>query len=353
MASFRMINCHVHTFTTAHSPKYYPARAVYLFRLFPWLVQVLRWLVGLVRGGALYDWLVRMENFHRTGGRTSQTEVFKEVVRYYPRDTKFVVLPMDMALIGHGPVEEDIEAQHDGLAKLARDPVYGGQVIPFATVFPDRPGAFKELRRCVEDHGFRGVKLYPKLGFHPNHPVLRDEVYPFCLEHNLPIITHCSRGGVRGKAISQAMADEYTSPEAYLPVMAKYPDLRICLAHFGGDTDWRTYLCDGIDPHDLNARKENWVTLISDMIECGDYPNLYTDISYTIFNFDDYAPLLSLLLEKSQLAERVLFGSDFYMTRQEALSERAVSIRLRKVLGEEMFAKLATHNPERWLGYVP
>ncbi len=86
------------------------------------------------------------------------------------------------------------------------------------------------------------------------------------------------------------------------------------------------------------------------MIASGDYPNLYTDVSYTIFKFDNHIPLLRLYLRQPTMRERVLFGSDFYMTRQENLSEKAISIRLRDSLGEEVFRSIAETNPKRWLG---
>jgi hypothetical protein len=38
------------------------------------------------------------------------------------------------------------------------------------------------------------------------------------------------------------------------------------------------------------------------------------------------------------------------MTRQEELSEKAVSIRLRDALGEGLFHRIAHENPRRWLG---
>ena len=38
------------------------------------------------------------------------------------------------------------------------------------------------------------------------------------------------------------------------------------------------------------------------------------------------------------------------MTRQEKLSEKAVCIRLRNALGEEVFRQIAEENPAKWLG---
>jgi len=61
-------------------------------------------------------------------------------------------------------------------------------------------------------------------------------------------------------------------------------------------------------------------------------------------------PLLRLYMEDEGLRRRILFGSDFYMTRQEQLSEKAVSVRLRDSLGEGNFRQIAEINPEVWLG---
>jgi predicted TIM-barrel fold metal-dependent hydrolase len=345
-----MVNCHVHSFTTAHTPLYFPHPLVAVFRYAPFLIRFFRWLSSLSPYHNLTDKLKRIENFHRTGSRETQRDVFRELLHYYPRSTRFVVLPMDMELIGHGPVRAGITAQHDELAALARDADYGAQVIPFATVYPDRPGAMDELHRCVDDLGFRGVKLYTKLGYAPDHPLLMNEVYPFCIERNIPVMSHCSRGGVYHKGWSQDRQDRVTEPAAYVPVLQKYPDLRLCLAHFGGDEDWIATLRDGFDPDDPEARNRNWVHVIGEMLKSGTYPNLYTDISYTIFKFDDHIPLLRMYLKDPAMRDRVLFGSDFYMTRQESLSEKAVSIRLRDALGEADFHAIAHDNPRRWLG---
>ena len=132
--------------------------------------------------------------------------------------------------------------------------------------------------------------------------------------------------------------------------MRAFPDLRVNLAHFGGTHDWQAYTQEGLYPGDPAAGAANWQSMIRHMITSGDWPNLWTDISYTLFRFDDFVPFLRVFLQDARLARRVLFGSDFYMTRQEALSERAVCFRLRVALGEDLFRQIAETNPEIWLG---
>jgi predicted TIM-barrel fold metal-dependent hydrolase len=297
--------------------------------------------------------MLRLETFHRTGSRSSQREVFREALHYYPRDARFVVLPVDMGPIGHGPVEDDIRTQHDELHRLSQDPDYGGNVIPFACVHPDTPGAAAEFRRCIDELGFRGLKIYRKMGFVPNHPVLMEEVYPLCEERGLPVVTHCSRGGVWKKGWTKTDWEPASEPGAYIPVLERFPGLRLDLAHFGGEADWIEYVSTGFDPDDPLAQQRNWVWQVRDMLCSGAWPNLWTDISYTIFKFDEFAPLLRLFLQEKTVRERTLFGSDFYMTRQEKLSEKAISIRLRDALGEELFGQIAETNPRRFLGLPP
>lgn len=348
MSELPIINCHVHLFTTAHTPRYFPHRAMVIFRYAPGLVRGLRWIASLTPYEGIHDYIARLESFHATGQRTSQREVLRELRRYYPKDTRFVVLPLDMELIGHGPVDQNIVAQHNELADVAAR--FPDNVIPFANVFPDRPGAFDEFRRCIEEHGFKGLKLYPKTGFAPDHPVLMDQVYPYCAEHKLPVLSHCARGGVFAKGWSKDQCDRVTEPYAYREVLGAFPQMQLCLAHYGGLDDWMAYINEGFDPEHAHAKGRNWVYQINQMIKSGAYPNLWTDISYTLFRFSEFSALLKLFLEDERIRGRVLFGSDFYMTRQEKLSEKAVSVRLRDALGEDVFTRVARINPMRWLG---
>jgi len=355
MASFTITNCHTHTFTSKHVPKYYPSKILWIFKRVPGLVRLLAWTLRILGQQGYAETLDRLYRFQAEVARTKQSEIFETLRMQYPHGTRFVVLPMDMAQIGHGPVQADIRAQHDELAGMAADDRYLGTVIPFASVHPGSPGAAEEVRRCIEDLHFRGLKIYPRLGFAPDDDLLMDQVYPILLEHDRPLMTHCSRGGVQGKNVPTYLADRYTDPAAYKPVMTRHEGLRICLAHFGGARDWRDYVENGMPPGDADARKKNWQVATRDMISSGDWPDLWTDISYTLFHFDDNVPFLRLFLHgedagADRLRRRVLFGSDYYMTRQETLSERAVCFRLRNALGEEVFRQISETNPAIWLG---
>ncbi|MFC3614367.1 amidohydrolase family protein [Lutimaribacter marinistellae] len=349
----RITNCHVHLFNHRHIPGDYPYRILRFFKSAPFLI---RWMAAGLRVIGQHpaaDRLERLYRFNNEADADTQAEVFEALAHHYPSDTRFVVLPMELSAFGYGAPEVPLSAQHDELAALTR--AHPANIIPFATIDPRADPQATELWRAIDTLGFRGVKLYPRMGFSPSDPRLMEHVYPELERRGLPVMTHCSRGGLMGHGMSEYSADRFTEPQAYIPVLKAHPSLRICLAHFGGSRDWAAYARPDPKAWNDDAQRDNWQRRIRRMIGSGAYPNLWTDISYTLFNFEDYAPFLRIFLmgedeESERLRDRVLFGSDFYMTRQEKLSEREVCFRLRNTLGEEMFRKLAEENPARWLG---
>lgn len=358
MPAIRITNCHVHLFTARHVPEDYPHPWLRPFKRWPALIKLLAKSAALIGQHPWADVLMRLYRFQKETQEGSQREILINLRRHYPGNTRFVVLPMDLSGIGYGTPKDDLRTQHDELAALARDPELGPSLIPFATLDPRVDPQAQEMWRAIGTHGFRGVKIYPRLGFAPDDPALMAHVYPQMAARGLPLMTHCSRGGVQGRDLSDHRADRYTEPMAYRDVLTKNPDLRVCLAHFGGQRDWEAYVNpDCPDPYHPE-RSHNWQVTIRQMIESGDWPGLWTDISYTLFDFEEYVPFLRMFLmgdedRHASLRRRVLFGSDFYMTRQEELSEKAVCFRLRNALGEEVFRQIADENPQIWLGEKP
>lgn len=365
MASLEFTNCHVHTFTHDHTPaRFLPWPVPQLARI-PWFRRAFVALVrALDRGerGRLERYAEILEtSYHR-----SQAEVFEIVRGFYPQGTRFVVLPMDMELMNAGLVALSIDEQHEELAEL-RDQ-HPESVIPFAAVDP-RHGEPVVARTIdlIENNQFRGIKLYPPTGYHPNDPVLWP-LYAYAEANGIPVLTHCSRPAsvqYRGKPTERMRTDPdggppltgdrfglltlFTDPAAYVPILNAHPNLRLCLAHFGGAGDWNAYLTRPWNPAAGDAGK-SWLAKILDLIRSGEYPNLWTDISYTVFADDEYLYLLKVLLSDERVRARTLFGSDFYVVENAALEERRRSVRVRAVLGEDLFRTIAQENPREYLG---
>jgi uncharacterized protein len=361
-------NCHVHTFTEAHTPD----------RFLPWpvpqlarkplirdvFIQFAR-LVGRKRRSALW----RYAQIIDTTYKKTQGEVFEIVRGFYPEGTRFVVLPMDMTKMNAGDVAVDIDEQHAQLVAL-RDGYPDSIVTLFAAVDPRHEGIVEKTIALIEQHGFRGLKLYPPTGYHPYDHRLWP-IYEYAEEHNLPVLTHCSRPAsvqyrgeptvemrtdpVTGKLLDLGRVElltRFTDPKAYEPLLEKYPRLRICLAHFGGAGDWTSYL-DRPWHAGTDEAKKSWLAKILDMLRSGNYPNLWTDISYTLYANDEHVYLLKVLLSDPSVRDHVLFGSDFYVVENAELEERRRSVRIRAVLGEEVFDAIARQNPRRFLGETP
>ncbi len=357
-------NCHIHIFTIDHVPEnFLPFKIPLLMK-----VKFLRGLVTKILRNILpltdRDLLDRYANFIDISYEQSQETVFNKIHGYYPKDTKFIVLPMDMEFMSAGKVKISLEQQHADLATLRKK--YSENIVPFVAVDPRRENILPMVKKLVEEENFKGIKIYPPLGYYPTDERLYP-VYEYAEKNKLPIMSHCSRGGVWDKRkitdvmlthpISRAklekkkpkeFTDYYTDPDNYVEVMNKFPELKICLAHLGGSEEWESYLNDPWQ-HNLKNQKKSWLSKITDMIKSEKYPNLYTDISYSILEKTEHFALVKVLLQDKNLREKILFGSDFYMVESEKIRERKISMLLRAYLGDNLFFQIAENNIVNYL----
>jgi uncharacterized protein len=246
--------------------------------------------------------------------------------------------------MGRDKMPQSIIEQHDELLQIKNNPKYADKIIPFVHFDPRReaPQSAIELIKKYISLGFGGIKLYPNLGYSPDDPLLKP-IWKYANKKQLPVMVHCSRGGVYKKDSTKEEKESWSHPLGYKNVLEKYPNMKLCLGHFGGNNDWDEYL-------QSNAKDtDNWLYSIKKMITDGNYKNLYTDISYSVFNFRQNAKILKVLLTDETLLNHILFGSDFYMAEQEEFSEKKLSMYLRAELGEEVFWKIANENPKKFL----
>ncbi|WP_227268444.1 amidohydrolase family protein [Roseobacter weihaiensis] len=203
---------------------------------------------------------------------------------------------------------------------------------------------------------FRGIKLYPPLGYWPQDARLK-HMWAYCAANDVPVMTHCSRGGIYSRQESRAEAVRYSDPDNYRDILKEHHGLRICLAHFGGLEHWAMYFevaeSRKLLPHDApieQRRHINWLSKIMQLIECGAYPGLYTDISHTVFATQRFLPAISVILRGNpKVRARTLFGSDYYMTETEKFDDRYLSMQLRHVLGADNFREISNLNPDHFL----
>lgn len=246
------------------------------------------------------------------------------------------------------------------------------KVFPFFVIDPRRKGIFEMfLRHVVEEKNFKGVKIYCPNGYTPTDPMLfgkeeGDEcVYSICERLEIPIIAHCSRGGfvtyqqaikVSGHIMDKDLqnivpvhdfvlefehdldqmsekihevSERINHPRLWELVMERYPNLKLDLAHWGGES-------------------AEWRSLITEMLR--KYPNLYTDLACTEEKF--FNEQVSELTDPSKefLLEKVLYGSDYHILMLFSDSIDSYLKMFLNKLSKEDWDRISITNPKRFLG---
>lgn len=115
-------------------------------------------------------------------------------------------------------------AANDSLATFAA--AGGGRYVAFATVDPYDPCAADEVRRCVREHGMRGVKLHPWVqGFSAHTPGL-DPVCEAAAELGIPVIFHDG-------------TPPFSAPLQLASLARRHPRTAVVLGHGGLHDLWR------------------------------------------------------------------------------------------------------------------
>lgn len=221
---------------------------------------------------------------------------------------------------------------------------YPGRLFPFVMINPARNGYLNIMKDAVEKKGFWGIKLYPSLGYEV-HSEKMSPVYRYCVDNNIPILTHCTIKGFRRDKESGNLA----SPRKWEKVFEEFPDLKVCFGHFGADNT----IVQG------SITDESWPGMIIKLIN--KYPNVYTDISFhtnTMIGNEDidkmtarqnYARNIKSLLNSSQLKQRILFGTDYWMVRT-VTKDRDYWVFYKNMLTAIQFDRLTKTNPIEYLG---
>ncbi|MBO0360703.1 amidohydrolase family protein [Hymenobacter sp. BT186] len=378
-------NCHTHVFNLDCAPDRFlngigrgwfgkaGARLLQLILAFP---LAKNWTLRLANR---FPFARKYAAFLNIGSDLSPLIIFeKHLLPAYPAGTRFVVLPINFDLMGAGTATLNQESQLWQLLDLRRR--YPNTCLPFVSIDPRRGSAAENLAfllRWVE-RGFVGIKLYPGLGFYPFDERL-DLVYQYAEAHGLPIMTHCTRGGIfyRGpitddlrsparpdglrelyglpyplrittvKETNDNFCDFFLDPRAYELVLARFPNLKICLAHYGGSSEIDQSTAANLP----TTAPENWYESIRWLMMR--YPHVYTDVSFTLAEKRLFTRLAADLAADSPFRERILFGTDFFMTTQ-VKNEAKLAVELMEHLVSEINApdawwQLANSNPVRYL----
>jgi predicted TIM-barrel fold metal-dependent hydrolase len=241
-----------------------------------------------------------------------------------------LVVDMDMGL--HDRAETRIREQIELHEKISRLSMLGrlpgvvrARIHPFVGFDPRREvrdrmageveTALDVIKLAVATYGFVGVKLYPPMGFKPvGNTKTRDmtaavagqvddvlrELYAWCMAEDVPITVHCNRS-------NEAHDDylEFSHPELWAKVLDEFPRLRLNLGHFGGAN--------------RDEGRSGWPIQIA-ALATSEHPHLVADVgNHKIYDAtlrNQYLALLRRLFDSiptAGMADRVMFGSDWYM----------------------------------------
>ncbi|EDP70153.1 hypothetical protein FBALC1_11487 [Flavobacteriales bacterium ALC-1] len=173
-----------------------------------------------------------------------QSGIYDKLKKQYPPEAHFVGLPMDMQYMQAGSLKQVYDKTQKEFIKIPKDPKtnkrdkffamqYQMQGLldikqrktdkdlfhPFVFAHPERmtdkryfdytvdpeTGKVSLVKGCMmqvylEEHQFAGIKIYPALGYYPFNELLLP-LWKYCIQHSLPIMTHCIKGTIffRGK----------------------------------------------------------------------------------------------------------------------------------------------------------
>jgi predicted TIM-barrel fold metal-dependent hydrolase len=357
-----IIDSHMHCFNYEHVPSGYLGIKLPNTQMFFKFLQAVTTIGGIFKN-ELKDTSGFMDAFNDS----NPIDVFQKALSYEDPHSMHATLMMNMTHSIKGEVVHDFYRQLYDMEYInAR---YPNRCLPFVALDPNDPDMNSHFYHAFLKENiklpFYGVKIYPSLGYLPSHPKLMN-IFSICEENKIPIISHCSSAGVRynrtkkvsiiGKLYNyrkdiyedidtsikcgneEWFKQTFNHPRNWIPVLEKYPNLKLDLAHFGGLSDFERYM--------NNDYTNNWLFDILYIIR--KYNNTYSDISYNISS-DKFIYLLNTLLEDNPIfRNKILWGTDFYMVLMEGDYAKIRQNALNKI-NTKFIKSLTNINPKRFI----
>jgi hypothetical protein len=216
------INCHCHIFSLDGVPEEFRKRFILdvknpLHRL------IHRFLKSILPDGSILETWIDLCTL-------SISEIARKLVREMDDAGIEVCTPlmMDMEFCeGFGGGVKSFEEQMTETAE-AVDEINRGygrtRMLPFIAVDPRRKNMAEIVIDALDRGTFRGVKIYPVMGFTPDDRRLYP-IYAHCMRKEIPITTHCQNGGIPGLDKYSGLDDRAweTLPVARSPLSASHP----------------------------------------------------------------------------------------------------------------------------------
>lgn len=192
---------------------------------------------------------------------------------------KAIILPLDFGVVAKP--KQDVEEYNDWVFESCAR--YPDRLIGLMGIDPSRgEQAISLMRKYHSKFEPKGIKIYPPTGWYPSE----ERIAAFWKEANdmdLTVVTHAG-------ASWGPLQEERSRPLHMRPILERYPDLRVVIAHLGGKYRNDTYEM------------------------APEFPNMYTDCS-ALQGWLPSEP--SVVIDRLKEAvtkvgpDRVMFGSDW------------------------------------------
>ncbi|WP_348746766.1 amidohydrolase family protein [Tenacibaculum sp. 190524A02b] len=265
----------------------------------------------------------------------SEKKVYEKMKKSYPSVNTFVFHMLDgyhyfkdsSSAFGN-PAYYRIEEQIKRMKKMLD---LHTDLIGFLPYNPKRPESLRLIKKYMNHERFIGVKFYPSFGYKPiNDPdeeVNRNnkELFRFCIEYDIPILTHCTNEGFQAQP---GISGENCNPKYWEELLSiqEFKNLRICMGHAGGVDGW----FDDFDPDEgeVFTGSEDEAGNIEypyakKMYElCVKFPNVYCEVGFLSHvkndgKMENYVKRLQYLFENDnetyKFSDKVMYGSDWHI----------------------------------------
>jgi len=333
--------------------------------------------------------LKRYASFLAVGKSSGQLDVFRDLMlQYEDSSLKITALTLNMENMGAGPSMTGFEGQIEEILIVKKryynrlnvffglDPrwkVSGDEIKQTLEKYFTNKIHISSI--VADVFPFCGIKLYPSTGYYIFDPKMKASL-EWVAENKIPILTHCSYlGGIFNndrnfleanigqfnpynnskhpaprpghklknkffKKIFNTQKSEnnkfyssyFLEPESYRSILNYFKSigrpLKICFAHFGGSEHMKLQheieTKNIKDPGGYFGTKPdlNWCKQIQDLMR--DFDTVYTDISYSLTDSSTHNFIFNEILLKPY-RDRILFGTDFFMTEREAKEKNTYS----------------------------
>jgi len=126
---------------------------------------------------------------------------------------------VDMACLNAWQITYDIEVGNRETYSYLKK--YPKRLIGFGIIAPrDRKNALNEIKRCVNDYGFKGLKLHPTMNEYMIDSTLVDPVVELANSFSLPILIHSG-------------PDSFAHPRMIGTLAERHPEVIMIIGHMG------------------------------------------------------------------------------------------------------------------------